>query len=292
MTPAQKLELKGFRRVQWWLYSRAFNATGRRKRSKFVPDEMRRYESLYDANGIWHRPFWERWARRLMNRHLLDPNEARVNSVELEVGRLYYNLVMLIKPQLVLETGVSQGYSTCCIAAALEHLGQNGKIYCVDPMIIPHLWDGSALEKSIIWFPAFSHEIVERVNDLQFDMLVIDSEHSYLVAMEEVIAFERLLKPGGYIVMHDVLLFDGVGATVSQLMRNPRFEVVTLTSPRTSGVAIVRKRRDGEPTLIFEERFRDLRAVERDSGVPLLWRENGATELEANQSRQLSGNGS
>ena len=79
---------------------------------------------------------------------------------------------------------------------------------------------------------------------------------------------------------------------VSQLMRNPRFEVVTLTSPRASGVAIVRKRRNGEPTLIFEERFRDIRAVERDSGVPLLWQENGATESEANQSSQLSGNGS
>jgi predicted O-methyltransferase YrrM len=287
----QKLELKGFRRVQWWLYSRAFNATGKRKRSKFVPDEMRRYETLYDANGIWRRPFWERLARRLMNRHLLDRNEARVNSVELEVGRLYYNLVMLIKPRLVLETGVSQGYSTCCIAAALQELGQSGKIYCVDPMAIPHLWDGSRLEKSIIWFPAFSHEIVERVNDLQFDMLVIDSEHSYLVAMEEVIAFERLLKSGGYIAMHDVLLFDGVGAVVSQLIRNPRFEVVTLPSPRESGIAIVRKRCDGEPALVFEERFRGLQAVERRSGVPLLWRENGATESETNQNGQPSGGG-
>jgi predicted O-methyltransferase YrrM len=277
MTADQKFELKGFRRIQWWLYSWAFNAKVKRRGLKFVPDEMRRYEILYDGNGMWRRPFWERLARRVMTGHLLDPNEARVNSVELEVGRLYYNLVMLIKPDLVLETGVSQGYSTCCIAAALQQLDRNGKIYCIDPATIPHLWDGSALEKSIVWFPAFSHEVVENVNHLQFDMLVIDSEHSYRVAMEEVIAFERLLKPGGYLIMHDVLLFDGVGAVASQLRRNPRFELVTLPSPRASGVAIVRKRRSGEPALFFEERFGGLQAVQRDVGTPLFWQENDAT---------------
>ena len=47
--------------------------------------------------------------------------------VEVEVGRLWYSLVMLHRPQYVLETGTHQGFSTACIAAALRLLG--GAIY-------------------------------------------------------------------------------------------------------------------------------------------------------------------
>ena len=267
----EKLKLTGFRRLQWWLYAFVFNAGPKRQRHRFTPSELRAYEKLYAGHGIWNRPWWERLVRRFMKGRLIDPNEARVNSVELEVGRLYYNLISLIEPCLVLETGVSQGYSTCCIASALKHLGGQRHIYCVDPAVIPHLWDGSALAHSITWFASYSSEIYDRVKDLEFDVLVIDSEHSYRVAMEEILSFETLLKPGGYIIMHDVLLFDGVGAVAKQVMHNPRFEAVTLPSPRHSGVAIIRKRYNGEPALKFDETFVGTPAIERTAGIPLVW---------------------
>jgi hypothetical protein len=81
--------------------------------------------------------------------------------------------------------------------------------------------------------------------------------------MWEVMNFEKLLKTGGYILMHDSIYFEGVKAVVKQLTRNPRFEVVTLNTPRTHGtnqpcpgISVVKKIRDGEPALIFENCYK------------------------------------
>lgn len=59
--------------------------------------------------------------------------------------------------------------------------------------------------------------------------------------------------------MHDSIFYAGVKAVVNQLTQNPRFEVLTLKTPRTHGtkqpcpgLTIVRKIRDGEPALAFE----------------------------------------
>ena len=44
-------------------------------------------------------------------------------SVELEVGRLWHALVLLLQLPTVLRTGTHNGYSTACIASALASLG-------------------------------------------------------------------------------------------------------------------------------------------------------------------------
>ena len=80
--------------------------------------------------------------------------------------------------------------------------------------------------------------------------------------MRELMLYEPLLEVGGAILLHDSLFFDGVGAAVRQLLANPRFQGVTLDTPRRAlpnqrcpGVTIVRKVRDGGPDLVMEQRY-------------------------------------
>ena len=224
------------------------------------PLELIEFEKLYDpTSGGWHVP----------------PGIIKINqfkkdfypmifydSVEREVGHFYYAIVKMLKPSTVLETGVSRGYSTTCVASALSELAHDGHIYAIDPADYPHIWPDS-LKEYITWIPKRSQDSLSEVNTHNFDMLIIDSLHDYETCVWEVINFEPLLKPGGIMIMHDSLCFDGVGAVVSQLMKNPRFEVITLNTPRTHGnpqsrcpgLTIVRKLNDGDPLIEFEDKF-------------------------------------
>jgi predicted O-methyltransferase YrrM len=191
-------------------------------------------------------------------------------SVELEVGMLWHALVMLLRPSRVLETGTYRGFSTCCIAAAMETLGTreggDRSIITIDPQPRDHLWLGTPLAAHIEYIPAKSQDAAPRVNGREFDMLVLDSDHHYATIMRELILFEPLLVAGGTILLHDSLYFDGVGLAVRQLRANPRFETLTLDSPRTHGVAgcrppgvtLIRKLRSGDPALDFQERLADV----------------------------------
>jgi predicted O-methyltransferase YrrM len=227
------------------------------------PVELRHFESLYDKHsGNWQVPYptvkIQAHDKKLYPRLTAD-------SIELETGHLLYCLVKLLEPSLVLETGVSRGYSTCCIASALKVSAKTAHVYCVDPADFPHLWEGTDLEGYITWIPKVSQDCLPDVHGMEFDLLVIDSHHDYKTCQWEISNFERHLKPGGYILMHDSLHYDGVGAVVHQLQTNPRFELVTLPSPRgkvdesprNSGLTVVRKIRSGEPAVEFDPRYKD-----------------------------------
>lgn len=217
-----------------------------------MPLSILNYESLYRRDtGGWHNP-------------AVVDNQLDYASVELEVGRFFYAFVLLAQPKTILETGVYIGYSTCNMASALKLLGNGGQIYCIDPMQASHLWEGTELENMITWIPRLSQESLDLLKDKKFDLLVLDSDHSYDTVIWELINFEKLLNNGGHILMHDSIMFDGVGAAVKQLYDNPRFEVITLDTPRKShlpgsrcpGLTIVKKLSDGDPELKFEDGFK------------------------------------
>ncbi len=187
-------------------------------------------------------------------------------SVELEVGRLWHSLVLLLQPHLVLETGTFKGYSTACIASALVTLGGDRRVITIDPEPQPgQIWEGTDLESVISLRPQKSEDAFPELAGakMQFDMLVLDSDHHYDTIMTELMLYEPLLKEGGTILMHDSLFFDGVGAATRQLLANPRFRGVAFDSPRRvlpdvrcPGVTLVRKERAGGPELFFEEQYR------------------------------------
>lgn len=186
-------------------------------------------------------------------------------SVEVEVGRLWRSFTRLLRPRRVLETGTHLGYSTTCIALALREMtaidSLSREVVSMDCALLPHLWENHDVARFIRWMHTSSIDAVNlrdpRIYTGEpFDLLVLDSDHAYETIIFELIAFEPLLRPGGAILLHDSLYFDGVGHAVRQLMTNPRFECVTLPSPRTHeppqrcpGITIIYKRRDGEPRI-------------------------------------------
>lgn len=231
-----------------------------------LPLKILNYEKLYDINtGGW------------FDDDPINKEQISYGSIELEVGKTLYGLIRLLKPKLILETGVYRGYSTSCVAAALKD-NDNGSeekphIFAIDPLNLEHLWTETDLEDYITWIPQFSTDSIPLVEEKLYDVLILDSDHSYKTIMQELIKYERLLKVGGYILMHDSLYFDGVGAAVMQLYQNPRFEVVTLDSPRTHdnprvrcpGFSIVRKISAGSPNLEYNSEFDDWNVGERES---------------------------
>src|SRR4051812_37330773 len=85
-----------------------------------LPFELQQFELSYDfRSGGWHN-----W-----------PSHGQISydAVELEVGHLLHILTHLIRPQNVIEIGRSRGYSTACIASALQQLSLNGHIWTIDP---------------------------------------------------------------------------------------------------------------------------------------------------------------
>ena len=200
------------------------------RRRAFHPYEMKNYERTYkDCNGGYVMPF-ETLYMRLAKVFKLPEPQVNYASIEAEVGNFYYSLVRLIKPEYILETGSARGYSTCCLASALEQ-NHRGIIYTIDPLNIEHFWDYSSLRKRIIWIRDVSQNAFPHVQNLTFDILVLDSDHHYETIMSELILYEPLLKSGGYILIHDCLFFDGVGLAVQQLIENERFQVIISATP-------------------------------------------------------------
>ena len=184
----------------------------------------------------------------------LDPCHTEIETLETWSG-----LMRCIKPRVVVETGVYFGLSTCYIAAALRDSCPPGaKVYSIDPWQLDHYWNGSDLASYIEYLPLTSQDAAPRIAHLEIDMLFIDSIHTYDQSSWELMTFEPQVREGGYIVMHDSLFFDGVGRTAKHLYDNPRFEVITIETPRTSqastiaapvpmGCTIARKIRRGAP---------------------------------------------
>jgi predicted O-methyltransferase YrrM len=191
---------------------------------------------------------------------------VRFANVELEVGRLWHTLVLLLQPRSVLETGTFRGYSTACIASALVSLGNpDRRVITIDPEPKEdQVWAGTNLESFISLRRQMSQEAFGELFLLKtrFDMLVLDSDHHYDTIMSELMLYEPLLNVNGTILLHDSLFFDGVGAATRQLLANPRFQGLTLDTPRREypghrcpGVTIVRKDREGDPGLYLDRRY-------------------------------------
>lgn len=194
---------------------------------------------------------------------------------ELDVLRCWYNICMMVRPKVIVETGAYFGLSTCHLAAALRDLGSVGKVYAIDPWVKDHFWIGSDLEPLVHFVPKTTEQAFKEgvFKGLEIDVLVIDSEHTYRTTMYDIVHLEPQIREGGYIVMHDTLLHEGCGRAVEQLHQSGRFEVITFDTPRTMkwsedyppfsmGTTVARKIKSGAQ-FEFDQEW-----MPRDEGVP------------------------
>lgn len=208
------------------------------------PERVRSVASAYDpASGCYRN-----------DDGTLDPCHTEIETLETWNGFL-----KCIKPRTIVETGVYYGLSTCYIAAALRDNNIPGaKVHSIDPWNLDHYWKSSDLEEYVQFYNMSTQDAVPHICDLEIDVLIIDSIHTYDQSSWELQALEPQVREGGYIIMHDSLYFDGVGRTAKHLYDLARFEVITFETPRTSkvdtvdrpvpmGCTIARKIRNGPP---------------------------------------------
>lgn len=153
-------------------------------------------------------------------------------SVELEVGRLLYSLVLLNRPRNVLETGTFRGYSASCISLALAELGGDRVLYTIDPNPAEQIWKDSFLERYIRPIRDTSKNAASLFASIALDMILLDSDHSYETIVGEVNLYEPKLALGGIMLLHDSIFFDSVAKALKELLSSGRFECVTLETPR------------------------------------------------------------
>lgn len=81
---------------------------------------------------------------------------------------------------------------------------------------------------------------------LQFDIMMIDGDHSYAVEKMDVLLYSRFLRSGGFLILHDSTNPEyGVGRIVKELAINPsmRFikEFISKQSLMPLGLALFKK---------------------------------------------------
>jgi predicted O-methyltransferase YrrM len=222
------------------------------------PSLVSQFENLYDpeSHGYYYPERW--WIPRQLENLTKEqgielreaikrdkPENLIYSPVELEVAQSFYWILRMIGAKYVLETGTNMGYSTSLIACAIRDNGGG----CVDTIDVNKndvIWERTELEPYITFHHGSSLEVA--LPDRQYDVLLLDSDHSYDTIMGEVIRFESKLKIGGLCIFHDTFYFDGIGICVSQLMQTRRYEVVNLPTPRhggrasrTPGITLARK---------------------------------------------------
>jgi predicted O-methyltransferase YrrM len=125
-------------------------------------------------------------------------------STEVEVAEFLYSLVKLVKPERVLETGTHFGVSAAYMGQALK---ENNK---------GHMWTLEVMQEFVdasrqLWQDLDVHQWVECVrwpsldyapDPMGYELIFLDSEPH--LRFDEFVRFWPSLKPGGFILIHDL----------------------------------------------------------------------------------------
>jgi len=121
-------------------------------------------------------------------------------------------LLWIVKPDLVIETGVARGGSLVFYASILELLGGDGRVVGIDVDIRPH--NRAAIEKNpmarridLIQGSSIEPEIVAQVRSLARNrrqiLVALDSNHTRDHVRRELELYGPLVTPGSYLVVFD-----------------------------------------------------------------------------------------
>jgi len=179
--------------------------------NKIVGELFGRYTAHLGEEVFDDHPLWERidWALSIYER--CDPSAMRFIK-----GLLLFAVIRVLKPDIVIETGVASGISTLFILRALERNGK-GRLYSID---LPNVEQASTLPEgfepgwivpedlrrrlslyigdSRIVLP----ELLKRLG--RIDMFLHDSLHTYDHMMYEYAEVWKYLRDGGVIASDDV----------------------------------------------------------------------------------------
>lgn len=193
-------------------------------------------------------------------------------SVYPEIGRFLYGFVRMGRPRLVLETGAYVGYSSLCIAQALED-NEEGHLHSFDlfldrtgyvsPVLGPQQ-DGLAVARGHLERAGLSHRVTFHKGDssttirrllapggARFDLAFIDGDHTLRGCLKDWQAVDELLQEGGFVLLHDTMPeacgWLGPRHLLEELGRRAAsdYHWINLPSPEGFGLGIIQKRSAG-----------------------------------------------
>jgi len=125
-------------------------------------------------------------------------------------------LIYLIKPDFIIETGVARGGSLIFYSSMLELLG-GGKVLGVDIDIREHnrkKIENHQMNKNIILIEGSSTDenVIKQIdtiiseNNLQKGLVVLDSLHTHKHVLEELRLYCKYVKKGSYLIAFDTII--------------------------------------------------------------------------------------
>jgi len=198
----------------------------------------------------------------LRDRLKSEPGHLVHASVEREVGNFLYWLARMVGAKRVLETGANQGYSTSMLACAVRD-NSGTEVVSIDINKNAFIYKNTELNSFVTFLHGSSLEVPVHG---PFDMMLLDSDHTYGTIMQEIVRFDSMLREGGLMCFHDSLCFDGIGIAIRQMRETGRYEMVNLDSPgksnpfRCPGVTVARKLRSATISdLKYDDRLAEAR---------------------------------
>jgi len=195
-------------------------------------------------------------------------------SIYPEVGEILYSLARNLKPETVVEIGSFIGYSSICLAQAIEdNAEEKGRVYAIDnflphinnpnlPMDIENTFElaqsnakKAGLENRIEFVKGFSSDVAEellsRIDTI--DILMIDGDHTYKGVLEDYNNYHPKVRKGGIIILHDIfprkcgwwgprIILD----TLKRSVFRPLYEIFEFETPEGYGLAVCKKLKDGK----------------------------------------------
>jgi cephalosporin hydroxylase len=125
-------------------------------------------------------------------------------------------IVLDVKPDLIIETGIAHGGTLSLYASLLELLGE-GEVVGVDIDIRPHNLEAirqHPLYKRmrVIQGPSTSDEVMEKVRALARGkkrvMVSLDSDHTHAHVLKELQLYSPLVTKGSYLLVFDTVIED------------------------------------------------------------------------------------
>ncbi len=157
------------------------------------------------------------------------PEDEKLYVINYERGILLYSIIAKYKPLNVLEIGTAKGYSTLCMAWAMDDYDIPGTIYTIDPALdikfeikiddeinvltTPQLWKKIASDKwlsKIKPLSGYSGEVMDKYKFPKIDFAYIDGHHVFEAVEHDFYASLNVFSNNFYILFDDYALSDGV----------------------------------------------------------------------------------
>lgn len=158
------------------------------------------------------------------------------------------------RPRRLLEIGMAYGISTLAICEALAWEAET-RYHIVDPFQRTQ-WDSVGLfhlaqagyAERVQWHEEASEQALPRLfrEGVRFDFAFIDGSHKREAVLSDVGWVDRMLEPGGLVVLDDIQM-PGVQAGVEELVRRHGYQPIDTPAPLRRSLAVRVRRLNGMP---------------------------------------------